>query len=83
MLASSMDQLKNFCIQSMGNKKPPISEDSSAVPKVYIFKVIADFLSLINFSFFQPLQPDANAAKPEFVKPSANATEQLQESMKL
>ncbi|XP_016928727.3 EF-hand calcium-binding domain-containing protein 14 isoform X1 [Drosophila suzukii] len=63
LLASSMDQLKNFCIQSMGNKKPPISEDSSSVTK--------------------PLQPEANAAKPEFVKPSANATEQIQESMKL
>jgi len=39
LLASSMDQLKNFCIQSMGNKKPPISEDSSSVTKVYYIKL--------------------------------------------
>ncbi|XP_043947916.1 uncharacterized protein LOC108026838 isoform X2 [Drosophila biarmipes] len=63
LLASSMDQLKNFCIENMGNKKSPISEDSSAVSK--------------------PLQLEASAAKPEFVKPSANATEQLKEPVKL
>jgi len=34
MLAASVDQLKNFCIQSMGNIKAPSSEDGSVVPKV-------------------------------------------------
>lgn len=31
-----MDQLKNFCIQSMGPKIAPKGEDSSVIPKVNI-----------------------------------------------
>ncbi|XP_017045055.1 uncharacterized protein LOC108090741 isoform X2 [Drosophila ficusphila] len=60
LLAASMDQLKSFCIQSMGNKKTPSSEDRPSVPK-----------------------PEMNAAKQEFIKPSANATVNLTEPLKL
>ncbi|KMY96217.1 uncharacterized protein LOC27208453 isoform X1 [Drosophila simulans] len=67
MLAASVDQLKNFCIQSMGNIKAPSSEDGSVVPK----------------SFNVRLQPEAIAAKQEVIKPSANATVKLQEPLKL
>lgn len=60
MLAASMDQLKNFCIQSMGPKIAPKGEDSSVIPKSEVI-----------------------ASNQEFKKPPANATETLQEALKL
>ncbi|KAH8401396.1 hypothetical protein KR009_005267 [Drosophila setifemur] len=52
MLAASMDQLKNFCIQSMETKKASNNEDSSVVPK-----------SEVNASDQEFIKPSVNATE--------------------
>ncbi|XP_017070184.1 uncharacterized protein LOC108107263 isoform X2 [Drosophila eugracilis] len=44
MLVASMDQLKSFCIQSIGTKKPSINEDSSVGTKPEVNATKQEFI---------------------------------------